>query len=64
MKKFYIQAGGNTPAEPITSLQRAVSTAWGLVIFNAKIVAGSSKLRLTEVRTPCLGMALIHFLPA
>ena len=47
MKKFYIQAGGNTPAEPITSLQRAVSTAWGLVIFNAKIVAGSSKLRLT-----------------
>ena len=54
---------GTSPAELITSLQKAVSTPGGPTAFNAKILAGSSRLRLPEVRSPHLGAAMLHFLP-
>ena len=42
----------------------AASAAWGPITVNAKITTGSSKLRLSEVTTPRLGVALLLFLPA
>lgn len=42
----------------------AVSAAWEPVAVNAKITAGSSQLRLTEVTTPRLGVVWLPFPPA